>query len=288
MIGCVSSMADPLAERLNFCKRLLKGWKSIAYDRKIAAAELEPLVKLIAVALKIKANRQFQTVIELCERNEAEDAMVIARCMFDNLLAFLFITRPSIRLRQFTKKGVQPLVAKNPNRLFRTRLYTAYCEISDQERYQRLLNHPKFAKAASWCKPLVDPTIEAGWEKQLGKAWIDRIKNHPFTYSGLSIRSLANSLGTGTGYYYDLAYPIQSDAVHAADALNYVENINGVITSRLESLPHRTLGALEMASLMYLGFATEVSKRFNFGISGNTLIRNLYKEHKQLLRAKNK
>lgn len=201
-------------------------------------------VMTLALALYTKICKSYRSILLLCERGFSEDADTITRTLFEAVLAFCFVMQ-----RRFTlKENGKPLPLVPGKRLtagFRTLLYFAHVAFDDERTLQAYAQRHGLKRAA---KRLLktDPLATAeGFAKMIGAHWTARLKQRR-SYSGLSIKHLAESLGLGT--YYDSVYRFQSSAVHSADACRFFEIAQGALILELGPSAAQATRPLETAS----------------------------------------
>jgi hypothetical protein len=187
-------------------------------NNSLVASTLPPITRNLGIAFVVKALRQFQTVIELAERQEAEDAAVIARSMLEAWISMAFIMRPTVLIPANSKLPTTHALTNE----FRSKLYVAHCLLKEWRRWNEVAELPEFANDAR--TRLAELTSSADWATYVtavGSEWESKLKgaNH---CSGLSIKKIAmEGFDKNLRYCYASNYPELSSAAHAGNAPAY-------------------------------------------------------------------
>ncbi|MSR57296.1 MAG: hypothetical protein EXS05_06460 [Planctomycetaceae bacterium] len=222
------ALQQRLSTYFDVAGRLLRFWLEMDKDSGLERSTLPPIVLRVALAMNVRACRQFRSVIELCERGEAVDAAIIARSMFETAQVMAFVLRPRVVPRKFDSRGKVEKRLFVPGvkftREFRAALYVAHHAFEPERFAGRHRMRPGMKRIARRMKALSQQSnIIAEWTAKIGQGWRDLLMQHPFTYSGLSIANLARSLGKPFPRWYDTVYGPQSEHVHPADLAHHIE-----------------------------------------------------------------
>jgi Family of unknown function (DUF5677) len=200
-------------------KAALDYWNSNeGINELLTASSLPPITRNLGIAFVVKVLRQFQTVIELIERQEAEDAAVIARSMLEAWISMAFIMRPAVTIPADSKLPTTHAL----NHEFRSKLYAAHCLLKEWNRWDELIKLPPFADEGR--RRLAELTSSPDWAMYIGAIgpeWESKLKkaNH---CSGLSIRKIAlEGFDDNLRFCYASNYPELSSAAHAGNGIAY-------------------------------------------------------------------
>jgi len=280
-----------LGECFGFAKRLLTYWLRADLDTGLNGSSIPPIVLRVALSMSIKATRQFRSVIELCERGEAADGAVIARAMFETALVVGFVLKHRFVPREFNRKGKVTKTINVPGvsltREFRAMLFVAH-QLFQPERFATLhADRPGLKRHAKRRGKIAanDSTIQR-YRDEIGPEWTRILMRRPWTYSGLSIANLARSLGALFPQWYDLVYGSQSEHVHAADMLQYVQiDEEATTTPQWHEPLENVRGTLLTAIVIFYASIATLSHHVEFGVGMNTALYGFKQEYRKLIKA---
>lgn len=187
------------------------------------APGVEERTGLLTMALFAKSCNQFRAIRFLCASGLRSDASILGRSLFEGALALSFLLEPNVRL---TIKGNRPFCPDPSKPLtigFRTELYLAHHAFRALREWEDFLEVPALAPVVSHLGDEAEiRRVARDAENQIGTLWANCLRSTN-SYSGVSIKWLAHSLGAGTQAHYAAVYGRQSRAVHAADAVDFLE-----------------------------------------------------------------
>ncbi len=278
-----------LKDQFTFAHRLYDGWMLVEKDRYIIESKLDPLVIRLSMTLNVQACRQFRSIIELCERGEATNAMIVGRSLYETAVALMFVLSPQVPIRVKQKSGKtdawqaeihDPQLASNSftNRL-RAALYLSSTVFNDERCYLKWNKRAELQQMANVVKPgqaLVDFC-----EREIGKEWSFILRHRPHTFSGLSLAELTKALGNNLDLYYDTVYHLFSRMAHAADAIRHASDNNGCFGPQWWSSVDDICGGLQAGSQVFLASTKILQNNFGFGTDTDSkldeLIANFHK-----------
>lgn len=213
--------------------------------------------------------RRFRSIILVSERGFVENAEILTRSLFESVLGERFILHAPLPLNecspqlQSVRDRLPPIPAGRSREEFHTDLYASLSSLS----MQRIQNEEDLDEAS---RLLMDQTHQV-LQDSLGSDWMNVLKRHPRTYSGLTVRQLAENYGLA--HYYQKAYGTHSVAVHANDALHFVNSeeipdgltINLTVATGLQRLALLPL-VLRLASGMFGTILADINEAFSLGI----------------------
>lgn len=170
--------------------------------------------------LCIKGCKSLRGIHALCRLGLGQDADVLQRTLFETSMAASFVLRANITL------GLSGVVDSELTSEFRAKLYLAYHAIKKLDSLEAHRDSPEKAKLLEQITPRNLAIIEENaqyWENDIGDGWPGRFRNRPWTYSGLTIKRLADCLGDHFPDWYDVVYREQSAAAHATDLLKHAK-----------------------------------------------------------------
>jgi uncharacterized protein DUF5677 len=199
----------------------------------------------VALALYVKASRQFRGIQLLCEAGLGTDAYALARNLFETTLAVCFVLQPRFipkrNGRRLTRVKGKPLSSR-----FRARLYIANLAFEQE----RMLRH---WRTTTGLRRVAARTTDASIRKRvidaeavIGPDWTERLKQS-HSYSGLSIKDLADSLNLRTSHA--TFYRSASWSTHATDAEAF---FSAELTLDIAPSPRGITGAAGAASVLLL------------------------------------
>ena len=165
-----------------------------------------------------------------CEIGHKENAEILTRTLFEGLLAIRFILHRPKRLDACTPglRGARRKLPRLPSNRravdIRALLYAAMPLLQIHR-----LRTQNLAVLAEVSAEMAQAIKEA--KKEIGSIWYRVLTTGRRTYSGLSVKDLAETYRLEA--YYERAYGIQSTAVHANDPLRFVRFDRGTIYLQL-------------------------------------------------------
>jgi hypothetical protein len=190
-----------------------------------------PHVRAILIGLLARQIRQCRSVLLLCEHTFDENAGILCRSMLEGMLAVKFIingTAPQHALSPATQKRLDELPsfpAGTDAVEFRTTLYAEHRTFSLDHTLDRLLKVPSYASVIPLQRQQASRENAAEARESIGADWSKVLDNRPWTYSGLSVAQLSEVLELNE--YYLKVYGLASGPVHAMNAMDYVELVDG-------------------------------------------------------------
>lgn len=247
----------------------------------------------LAMLLNVQACRLYRSILELCNRGEGLNATNLARTLFETVLGqqFLLARRVPIVIEPKREKGGKPkmtpsgtpdYVAKPSSksgtrsrmpRELRADLYLAHAYFQFDRDIAVVEEYPRGKQMAKRSRKGIDPAVTAAYETAIGPKWSHILRNHPHTFSGLSVDHLAKVIHRKMHKWYKSIYPGQSRAVHANDLMRLVDVGDGTTLKAAyfsdNGSVYKTLRAT-MALLMIsisilhhnIGFGPELSTTF--------------------------
>ncbi|HUT90875.1 MAG TPA: DUF5677 domain-containing protein [Thermoguttaceae bacterium] len=257
-------------DTISLAKRALNSWTTIQRSHGYRRSSLPPEVKNAAYVLDIRACRQFRSVIELCMRGEAHDASILARTMFENLLALEFVLKPRISLKPYRKRYKHDAPSSMP-RLLRARLYLTYYGFQWEAFRSRHGSKPGVRRHARRLASCVPEQILKNYESLIGSIWVERFTKRARTYSGLTVAELSQAIGPVYARWYNVVYAIQSGAVHASNAAELLHFNNAI----WHDAPDDIEVALTPAINIFFAGAESLHKHIGFGSAVGMLLSGL-------------
>ena len=225
-----------------------------------APESTEILAYRVGHALCFKACKTYRSVLRLTEIGASHDMQILGRTLFETALATLFVLAPRAAL------GINGFPDNDLTSEFRARIYVAFPAIHKYRDFVRHQADPRFSATLANIDSAKLQQIAAAAEHDIGPFWTARIKRRPYTYSGFSLRDLAEKLDPDLSHWYAGMYGEQSKPIHATDAAQHV---------RFDQLEHRFLpkwhaslwevqSQLLAASILMLRCIVELHNRFSF------------------------
>jgi len=179
---------------------------------------LNDTVLFVALGLYTKACKQARSILTLCEGGLGEDAHALTRALFETTLALNFILRPRVTIR---RGGIRlpPVSGKPLTTGFRADLYLARFVVERNLMVQDLARTPGWKRTANKIDRASLASEAAKTAQSIGPEWTKRLKQSR-TYSGVSLRDTAFSLGYGQAWV--VLYRTGSWSTHANDIEQYV------------------------------------------------------------------
>ena len=210
---------------------------------------LHPLAAHVAAILDIQASRLFRSAITECERCQAYSANIIARSLFETVLAMRFVLarkRLRIAVDQATTRGGKPKVDATGNPIYhsklagsstpkglmrylsrqkRAELFLANACFQDERSSQKLTSLPRMKRKVQKLAPQAG-ALAASYEKAIGPEWTSILRSS-HTYSGLNVETLSKLIGKPFQRCYEVIYHFQSINVHAGDPFRHLRISEG-------------------------------------------------------------
>lgn len=290
-----TEIENQLCEYFDFSKRLLRFWLDTDKDVGFEKSNLPIAVLSVALSMSVKACRQFRSVIELCERGEAADASIVARSMFETAMVIAFVLKPRFSPNEFdntgkkkkSKKKMRPVVSKNLSRELRAALYLTRQAIDPAKFAERHRNRPGMKLEAKKRRKLVNSSgVITQYEKIIGTQWMSILMSpSTFTYSGLSISHLAQSLGAPFPKWYFTIYDPQSSHVHAVDSLHHMQ-LDGMATTTprwQDTISDARVALLTSIAMFYTAIGL-MNQYIKFGVILDTAMSGFSDEYHKLIK----
>jgi hypothetical protein len=237
-------VANNLRGFFNVAESLHNFWLNHPKVYWIEKSKLPPLITTVAVMLDIQASRLFRSAIEECKRCQGYSANIIARSLFETVLAMRFVlARKLLRLavdRAKTTAGT-PKVDSAGNSVFyckrvtsstpralirylsqkkRASLFLASACFKDARSSQKLKAIPHMRRKVRKLAQMTNALISS-YEKAIGAEWSSILRNS-HSYSGLNVETLSKVMGKSFDRWYQLIYHFQSVNVHAGDPMRHL------------------------------------------------------------------
>jgi len=225
--------------------RMFAVWMSRPLGQRLAKSSLPGEVGGLTILLNTQACRQFRSIIELCRIGEAENAIVLARSLFETVLAVNFVLAPKLNIvieprrgKPDHKPGKPPTRAILPGKwqtrvrqsgeraskishLKRAFIYYAHCT-SENIDIAKDMRERHLAQTGEDLGSIALSALENA-KKKIGPKWRSIQSANPNTYSGLRVNQLAVAAGGWFPMWYKTMYPDQSRKVHGIDPIVYIE-----------------------------------------------------------------
>jgi hypothetical protein len=260
-----------LAKEFDFAERVFEFWMRALKDEWLAKCSLPPIVtRGTAMPLNTQACRLFQSLLECCNRADAFSADILARSLFETLLATCFVLQKEFSYLPALVPQGAPIEAEQrlPEDL-RAKLYMSFQALRTKRHGARLATDERFQALATTVADRYPPIVFERIASELDPEWIKVLTKAP-TYSGLKINELAITLGHIYEYWYSSFYFLQSRNAHGADAVQHVNDYFGPLYF---SDGVDTCTALYAGTSMfilcirtaheYIHFGDEVTRRFD-------------------------
>jgi hypothetical protein len=275
-----------LADELDACWRLLDTGVHLPIDNAKNGSKISPLIHNVAVPLFVKACGQFRAAIALAQLARTKEVDVLNRCLFETVLALQFILRRRVTLCRVsevpnatgkTRIRRMPLEThgKTLTSDFRAAMYVVHVanqaqRMADTCSRSRWFRHEAKLYRALASNPLVDEC-----RTEIGADWVERLRKKK-SYSGVTIRDLAHSFDPSFRQWYDLVYSRQSQTVHAADAMQFVDVTESEsLKSKWHSSPDEVKHSLYISHQLFKIAMSVLHRRFDFGWAESQLLSQL-------------
>jgi hypothetical protein len=277
-----SELEGKLEVYFELASRLLSAWLRRPYSQALESSQLDVHVLNLAILLDIQATRQFRTVVTLCQIGEGQNAEIVARALFETVIATNFVFEP-ISLVVKANQRRSPNASTNPDQWTvrvagendvpttlslktRAQVYLAH-NIRQRQRSAQSLAAEYNRVTGKHLEPRVDwPTDESLYE-EIGIHWMSIQSNRPYTYSGLNLKNLSAASGGQFPFWYDALYSDLSRSVHSVDALACLaENLHsGECVPGWFSCDEIVWCALFYANLLFCWHIHIMDRHFDFG-----------------------
>lgn len=272
---------------IEIASRMFAVWLNRPLDGWLRRSELPGECLSIAWMLNTQACRQFRSVVELCRIGEAYNATIVARSLFETTLAVYFVLAPKFHIvveqkhdrsqKRIPISGWRARVRKSGERKgalprkLRALLYAGHCVLQGAE-----------VAAAGDGESPVDPQMAKVAMSKIGTKWEFIQRNHPKTYSGLQIRSLADAAGQYFPLWYSRVYKDQSRRVHGGDAFSHV--VENKHTGKPDPAWFSTDGDVQFTlycgTTLFFSFANYLNTFVDLGHATDMLIEGFFDEMK--------
>src|SRR4051812_47738043 len=78
--------------------RMFSVWMNRTWSRSLSRSELPVQTLYLSMLLNVQVCRQYRTIVELCKTCEAHNASIVARSLFETVLAAYFLLAPQFRI----------------------------------------------------------------------------------------------------------------------------------------------------------------------------------------------
>jgi hypothetical protein len=277
-----------LASAFDLAEALLGFWYRQPKDAWIAKTTISWRAANLAMILDVQACRLLRSVIEECQRCEGHNASILARSLFETVLAVAFLLIEDVRIivaeiqpkggqtspqaqpkfcAKASSKGVRRTKKHRLSRELRADLYAAhqFFRLSGRD-IDSVDKHAGQKRRATTLRKSVDPVLVVECEKGIGPEWTYILRHHPHTYSGLKIEDLAKVLGKSFQSWYETIYHFQSLPVHAADLLKHIDLVDAnTARPKFLSWDAQVYYALRTAITMFLVHILLLHGNIGFG-----------------------
>ncbi|MBB3209060.1 hypothetical protein FHS27_004896 [Rhodopirellula rubra] len=269
-------------EHFNFAAELLSsGLDLLDQLSKSNRFDDTPIVKAAAGGILARELRRYRSIAHMAEYGFIENVDVLTRVLFEGTLAARFVLYESIPVEERSgqlrgRLRNQPTIPDGVSEVeFRSWLYSTMPNI------KMALMADQLGMDSESKQTILDGVSEI--EQIIGPEWMEVLKTHPKTYSGLSVRDLAESCGV-LSMYVEM-YALQSMDVHASDGLASLDHDSedgrdsvsfmiGTARHRIEKLPTH----MQMAFGVLLILLSDIGKAFGLNLTALEGIRDRYHE----------
>lgn len=269
---------------------MFSAWINRPVQRWLFTSELPGEVLGMTYLLNIQACRQFRSVVELCKAGEGENAEILARSLFETVLAAHFILAEDFPIVAVPKLGKGPRrmplkdkwIARKREpgdhstpltREHRALLFRAHC-VSQKFGIGQAISKRHLLATGEELTPVLDEKKHKVGPDQIGEEWTYIQSNRPRTYSGCTVLDQSQIAGHWFPVWYEAVYRSQSLNVHGVDPISYanIDVATEVVTPRWLSTDNTIHHALYCASILFLGFAKCLHENICMGGITETLI----------------
>lgn len=209
------------------CEELLKlVYGSVLPELHEAVVECPLITRGVAVGILAREIRRYRSVVAMCQMGYVESAEILNRSLFESLLAERFIFRGDKPLEKCSdglakRRGNLPEIPANfSQRDFRALLY-------QQAEYINLQAVNTKAVGVGGQLAITGKRNQEGMKsiieeirQVVGEEWYNVLTKHPRTFSGLTVRELAENC-EHEGMYATV-YGLFSNTVHAGDPVRHI------------------------------------------------------------------
>jgi len=200
-----SSIRSNHIELFELSEEIFNAAITLITDRKIdlrKARGVGSLTHNVSIGVYNKICKLFRGIYLLAGSGMSREADILARSQFEAVLAYYFLMKPRLTLRQNGKK-LDPVPGKSLTTKFRTSLYLARRAFESLRKVEYYARTPGFKQFAKKFNKATLKTNAERWEAKIGPEWTKRLKRTRM-YSGVKLKDLATSLGLNGAY--DAAY----------------------------------------------------------------------------------
>lgn len=258
-------IANDLGKELELATRIWQTWYD--FDKRGSQEHAGIIVAAIA-GLQMKLTRQYRSIIELCERAEGSDAMVLTRSMFEAMLAVFFILNPDLKIElrrgRKRKHHACPSASEDHSlsRELRAKLYFAHENLMPHKIAKNSQRYDVHRQAGLELEGRIMPMDEIG--DAIGPKWVEALQASG-TYSGLSVKALAVAINKEFAAWYDVIYVLWCHPTHSGDGFQYVD-FDGDSPALVPFSTSREVSAvLQYSTLMFLAAWESISETLGFG-----------------------
>jgi hypothetical protein len=298
-VAVLSAQAD-LSPEFDFAERLYRFWMR-RYCSELVRPDLPPRVITVGVLLTTQACRLYRSIIEECRRSEGLCANVLARSLYETLIALRFVLKRSLRIIIApSSPGALTYVARAPSRNnraignasltreHRASLYLLHVQFESERLLRKCGATPRSKRALRLKRLRSDPAAQrarAAMEQFVGLEWLYVLSHEPHTYSGLSIESLARLVGPNRrlGQWYAGHYHIEPGQIHAVAVHRHSRiGSDGGIEPSLHSPVDEIRDTIQIAATMLLACMATVQNEVRRGASLGAVLESMEKDFHQI------
>ncbi len=274
---------EAIVAEFEFASKVFSFWVLSAKDDLIDKSPLSWLGKHIAGMLNLQAVKQFRSIVELCRECETFNANVLARSLYETVLALQFVLRPNLGIEVLPGKGKKKFRAiLNPDaslpRDFRAELYRAYSIIRHYEDGKREVEEFGLQLDLTNAQEMA-----AEVEKIIGPEWTYVLRNI-YSYSGLSVADLAKATGPELTSWYRRIYGFQSRMAHGANAIRHikVDSETRLIEPAILAGNEEVSGTLGVGTAMFLCCVATIYENIDLGPTITGLAQAMIQEYAEM------
>ena len=272
--ACLESQ---LAEEFNIARDLLRLGLLLTGLKDLNKSSLPHDSVVTVLGIYVKATITFRAIIHLCESGLDRCALPLSRSLFENCLYLSFLARRKVSLFRFNDSKSKPrspltLHGKALTPEFRTALYNAWCSLKDEKNVKGWEKTPGLKRSGQQASKRLRQT-EMAYLAQIGSEWETQIKGSN-TCVGLGIADFAASMGGFYPAWYRTIYAGESQSVHQADMLNYMEfnEEDASFSPRWFTSPVLVKGTLVRAAMIFNQCIKEMHSRFRYNRESISLV----------------
>jgi hypothetical protein len=255
-------------------------WLTADKDKWHNESKAPAFVRHVAGMIDVQMTRKFRSVVEECARGEARNAGIIARSMFEALLALNFVLKPRVAIivrphRNPRRVGAFEALPPSKNlrarkkdylsRELRADLYFSFIVAQSERGLSRVsAGRKRLTRKADKIRLGTAQTAKDELLKQIPPEWI-WLHSHTHQYSGLSTGDLAKALRQSLHRWQQSPYHFQSTDTHATNYSAYVDIdlVKGTVRPRFIST-NREVGITMLEGLTILLQSIKDQQRFMF------------------------